>query len=262
MATLAAIGVLVYVIKNVVHEGLGHGGVCLLVGGEPVAISSAWWDGTYDGVSDWGVRWVAAGGTFANLILAGALLALWRPTHRLRSDRSAFGYFIWLLIVANLLSGGGYMMVDPIGGFGDWTKFSEGLQPTWLWRVVISAAGVAVSGLALLFGRRTIGAFLGSDTTGRGARIRALCWTPYFAGGILFVLAAALNPGGYRFMFTSALATFGGTAWLAWFLPFIVPAPNADQPDALGVGKSWAWMFVGGVAAAFTLSVLGPSVRF
>ena len=129
VATLAAIGVLVYVIKNVVHEGLGHGGVCLLVGGEPVAISSAWWDGTYDGVSDWGVRWVAAGGTFANLILAGALLALWRPTHRLRSDRSAFGYFIWLLIVANLLSGGGYMMVDPIGGFGTGRSLARDCSP-------------------------------------------------------------------------------------------------------------------------------------
>ena len=39
-ATLVAIAVVAYALANLVHEGLGHGGACLLAGGRPVALSA------------------------------------------------------------------------------------------------------------------------------------------------------------------------------------------------------------------------------
>jgi hypothetical protein len=76
--TLAAIAMVAFLIANVAHEGLGHGGACVLVGGRPVALSSAWFEGEYAGVSDWGRRAELAGGTLANLVLAAVFYLLLR----------------------------------------------------------------------------------------------------------------------------------------------------------------------------------------
>lgn len=250
-----------YLLKNVIHEGLGHGGACLLVGGKPIAISSAWWNGDYSGVGRWGRRGVNAGGTVANLLVGGGLVAVWPRIREIGSARPVLVYFLWLLLVLNLMSGGGYMMVDPIGGFGDWTSFLEGLEPALPLRASIIAVGIAVSVFALLYGRRTIEPFLG--VTDRKRRLRILCWGPYFIGGIAFPLSAAFNPEGRVFVITTALATLGGTAWLAWFLPFIADKPpNGASDERLGVPRSHGWMAAGLGALLFTLFVLGPSIPF
>jgi hypothetical protein len=259
LPTLIAIGVVVYVLKNLIHEALGHGGVCVLVGGEPIAVSSAWWDADYASVSTWGRRWVKAGGTLANLIFGGAALAAWPWLTRGRS--AAARYFWWLFFTANLLSGGGYMMVDPLGNFGDWKGFLEGLEPNLPLRLGIVAAGVAISLGAVFAARRRVEPFLG--TTARTRRIKPLTWAPYFSGGLLFTVAALFNPLGHVFVSTSALATFGGTAWLAWFLPFIVDKAPADAQDPpLGLPPTRGWWIAGAAAGLFTLFVLGPSIRF
>jgi hypothetical protein len=254
--TVMAVGMLVYLVKNVVHEGLGHGGVCLLVGGEPIAISSAWWHADYQSVGIWGQRWAKAGGTLANLLLAFALLPFWP---RLRTAKPTIAYFFWLTIVANLLSGGGYMMVDPFFGFGDWGGFLKGLESAPTLRFGIAAGGIAISLLGVFWGRRNITMFLPQDPVRRKKSIRMLCWAPYFVGGAVFVLSAAFNPQGPRYLITVALATFGGTAWLAWFLPFMV-RPSDDEQQV--VVASTGWRVVGIMAALFTVAVLGPSIRF
>ena len=259
LPTIIAIGVLVYVLENLIHEALGHGGVCVLVGGDPVALSSAWWDGDYAHVTAWGRRWAKAGGTLANLVLGGAVLAAWPWLGRVRSV--ALRYFFWLFFTTNLLGAGGYMMVDPLGNFGDWKGFLQDLEPALPLRLMVVALGVAVSVGALLAARRRVEPFLG--TTDRGRRMRALAWPPYFAGGLLFTAAALFNPLGPAFVLTSALATFGGTAWLAWVLPFIVDTPpSTATPTPLGVPRWRGWWLAGGAAALFTLLVLGPSIRF
>jgi hypothetical protein len=38
--TLIAIAAVAYVLANIAHEGVGHGGSCLLLGGQPVALST------------------------------------------------------------------------------------------------------------------------------------------------------------------------------------------------------------------------------
>ena len=38
--TIASIGILAYMLGNVLHEGAGHGGACILVGARPLVLSS------------------------------------------------------------------------------------------------------------------------------------------------------------------------------------------------------------------------------
>lgn len=254
--TVVAIGLVAYVLRNVAHEALGHGGATLLVGGTPLGLSSAWWDGNFDAVSEWGRRWERAAGTFVNLGLGLALVP---------ASRAALGvhsrFFLWLLAVVNLFSGAGYLLTDPLGNFGDWSGFLEGLEPKGLLRAGLVASGAAFSMLALRFARQGLEPFLGGDPTARRRRARWLCLAPYVAGSLAFTLAGLLNPLGPKFAVSSALASFGGTAFLAWLPSFVKGAPEG-APPAPELGRSVPWLAAGALAAVILFGVLAPGIRF
>ena len=48
--TLAAIAVVAFALANVVHEGVGHGGACLLAGGRAPALSATHFDSDLAGL--------------------------------------------------------------------------------------------------------------------------------------------------------------------------------------------------------------------
>ena len=51
LLTLAAVAIVAYAVANVIHEGLGHAGTCVLVGGRPTVLSSMHFDGDTEGVN-------------------------------------------------------------------------------------------------------------------------------------------------------------------------------------------------------------------
>jgi hypothetical protein len=77
--TIIAIAIVVTVIADVLHEGAGLGGACLLTGGHPLGLSTVHFECDSEG------RLVAAGGTVVNLI-AGLLP---RPTVALNAGDAA-----------------------------------------------------------------------------------------------------------------------------------------------------------------------------
>ena len=97
--TVGAIGILAYMLGNVLHEGLGHGGACVLIGAKPLVISSVHFECSSDS------RLVFAGGTAINLLAGALFFALGRLTvpayPRLK-------YFSWIAMTLNLYTGTGY----------------------------------------------------------------------------------------------------------------------------------------------------------
>jgi hypothetical protein len=77
--TIASIGVLAYITGNIIHEGLGHGGACLITGGRPLLITAVNMDCSADN------RFVIAGGSLMNTIAAALFFLLLRITPRTRS---------------------------------------------------------------------------------------------------------------------------------------------------------------------------------
>jgi len=257
LVTVAAIGVVAYLAANLVHEGLGHGGACLLVGGKAKAISSAWFESELVGVGPWGRRAVKAAGTVANLLVgSGAALAL----ARLRPRSAHVSYALWLLAMANLFPGSGYLMVSPLGHFGDWNEFVKGLPHPLAWRIGLTVVGTASGLVVLRVGSRLLDPLLGSgEERERRRRARPLAWIPYLVtGGLVFPAAALLNPYGTAMVAATLLAHLGGSAWLVWLPEWVKAAPGNVAP--LMIRRDARWIVAGLAAAAFVIGVLGPGV--
>jgi len=253
LATIIAVSIVAYALSNLLHEGAGHGGVCVLTGGHAKVLSSVHFECDRDS------RLIAAGGTLVNLI-AGFLgwLALRFVSHA----RGRLRYFLWLLMTINLLQAGGYFLFSGVGNFGDWADVIHGLAPAWLWRtglIVLGAASyVFVVWLALI----ELRTFLGEPDWRRGGA-KDLTIVPYITGGVLYTVAGMFNPVGLILVgLSAAAASFGGTSGMAWMTQYLgskfVPR-IPGQPVVLQ--RSRGWIVVAFITAIIFVGVIGRGVR-
>ena len=257
--TIIAIAALAFPIANVVHEGLGHGGACLLLGARPTMLNAIFFNYDEATASDLAQRVISAAGTIANAIVGLVLVAWLRSPARL-SPR--WRYFLWLFATVNLLTAFGYPLYSGIAGIGDWERVTRGVQPVWLIRVALGAIGALLYFIAAprmlmpLFDP-----FLGRDAGARVARARALSLIPYLAGSVALIVAGLLNPLGIRITLISAVAAgLGGTSLLAWYPATPrAPSPLATEPP-LGVTRSVAWIAAALIVLAIFSLVLGPGI--
>jgi hypothetical protein len=254
--TVAAIAILAYMLGNVLHEGLGHGGACLLIGAKPLVLSSVHFECSADS------RLVMAGGTLVNLLAAAVFFFLGRlttPRHpRLR-------YFFWIAMTVNLYTGTGYFLFSGIGGIGDWGDFIQGLGPQWPWRIGLTIFGAFTYAVAARISLLELRSLIGTDKQQRYQRALRLTAIPYFAGGILMCIAGALNPKGMILILISAAAsTFGGTSGLMWATNWLKHGPMipyGPPAEPLPIEKSWPLIATASAIAIAFIAVLGPSVR-
>jgi hypothetical protein len=259
-ATLVAIAVVAYALANLVHEGLGHGGACLLAGGRPLALSAIHFEEDPGSLGAAAQKWVAAGGTIANVALGVLALAALRATRQASNTR----YFLWLFTTVNWLQAAGYWLFSGLGNVGDWAAVIEALSPHWALRLGLALVGGAAYVGVVVFSLRELAPFLG----GGAERLRLaveLTLVPYLAGGTLYVAAGLPNPVGLRLVLISAAAaSFGGTSALAWMAQLLRNEtrfpPREGEPPPLP--RSTSWLVAGAVVALLFVLVLGPGIRF
>ncbi len=256
--TVLAIGLVVYVLAKLVHEAIGHGLACELMGFELKGFSSSWCDCEKEPLREAATRVVKGAGTLANLLVgAGALVAVVRGSFR----AGVTLYFVWLTAAVNLLMGGGYLMVDPLFLFGDWGQFVDGLEPNLPLRLALAGLGVAISLGTFFLLRAPFQRLLGATEGARKRQARLLCWMPYFlVGGLAMTGAALLNSLGPIYAVTSALATLGGTFLVVW-IPSAVDPPTTLAPPGLDVRRSRPWLLAGGAAVVFLFVAFGPGIE-
>jgi hypothetical protein len=255
--TVGSIGVLAYMLGNVLHEAVGHGGACLLVGARPLVLSSVHFECSLDN------RLVIAGGTLVNFLAGAAFFTLGRFTGR-RHPR--LKYFFWIAMTVNLFSATGYFLFSGIGGIGDWGDFIQGLGPQWLWRIALTVFGAATYMVAAHISLLELRPLIGGSKEQRYRYAVRLSWIPYFAGGILMCLAGALNPVGMILILISAAAsTFGGSSGLLWSTHLLnrgTLIPCGPPAEPMPIHKSWLLIAAACVIAVAFIAVLGPSIRF
>ena len=258
--TILAISALAYTVANMVHEGLGHGGMCLLVGARPSVLNAIFFEYDEHTANLFQQRWISAGGSLANVIVGLPLVWALRNA---RPSAATPRYFLWLFAAVNLLTAFGYLLYSGVGGIGDWAHVVEGLGSPLLFRGGMSLlGGILYFVVAPRLLMPPLDPFLGRDQALRAARAKRLCLLPYFAGGVSLVLAGLLNPYGIKIVLISAAAAaFGGTSLLAWY-PSRTREPTPGTPDLpLSIGRGWVWIVAGALVLCFFVLVLGPGVR-
>jgi hypothetical protein len=262
--TIAAVAALVYAACDILHEGVGHGGVCLLTGGAPVSMSSVHFECSQEGL------WVSAGGTLVNLaagLLSWALLQLTASAGRSRHPTAR--YALWLFMTVNLMQGCGYFLFSGVGNIGDWAMVVRGRDPVWAWRGGLALLGGASYLMVVVLALRSLREFLAGDPDEQRRQARRLTLVPYLAGGLLSIVAGAFNPVGMILVaISAAAASLGGTSGLAWMTNLLgrpnTPFAAAGAPDGapIGIGRSRAWIAAGLLAAALFIALWGPGFRF
>jgi hypothetical protein len=257
-ATVVSIAIVAYAIANIFHEGVGHGGACVLTGCIPEAMSSIHFSGDEAGVSDAGRRWIAAGGSIANLVLG---LFAWALLTRARSPQ--WRVFLWLLAFVNLLQAAGYLLFSGVGNIGDWAVVVAGWQPAWAWRAGLAVVGAAMYVWVARECARAIAPLVDARSPDRERRARRLAWTAYFTGGILYCISGLLNPlGPLLLLISAAAASFGGTSAFLWCTSWLRhPSFAASDDPPASVTRHRGWIAAGIVTAIVFVAVLGRGVR-
>jgi hypothetical protein len=155
---------------------------------------------------------------------------------------SSWRYFLWLFTTLNLLQGTGYWLFSGVGNVGDWAQLVAGLEPHWLYRVLLALLGGASYWAAIVLGLRTLNPLLG-DGPDRLERARTLCLVPYLAGGALYVAAGALNPvSPLLVLISAAAASFGGVSAFAWMTQMLRgPGYPPATGEPLVIDRSVVW---------------------
>jgi hypothetical protein len=253
LATIIAISLIAFAIANVLHEAVGHGGACALMGGHAKVLSSVHFECGQAG------RFIAAGGTLVNFI-AGILC--WLALRFISPARGHLRYLLWLLMTINLLQGGGYFLFSGLGNFGDWAYVIHGLAPAWLWRTGLTILGVVSYALLVWLALLELRPFLGEHDWRRGGA-KDLTVAPYITGGILYTVAGMFNPVGMILVgLSAAAASFGGTSGMAWMTQYLGSkfAPKiTSQPFT--VYRSRGWIIAAFITAIIFVGVLGRGVR-
>jgi hypothetical protein len=254
--TVGALAILAYMLGNVLHEGLGHGGACLLTGAKPLVISSVHFECSQDS------RLVMAGGTLVNFLAGGAFFALGRLTG---PRYPHLKYFFWIGMTVNLYTATGYFLFSGIGGIGDWGEFIQGLGLQWLWRTGLTIFGAATYYLTARSSLLEMRPLIGSDKQQRYQRAVRLSVIPYFAGGILMCSAGTLNPkGAVLILISAAASTFGGTSALMWSPQLLKSGtliPYGPPAEPIPIHRSWPFIVAACAIAIAFIGILGPSVR-
>lgn len=260
LLTLAGVSATAYAISNIVHEGLGHGGACLLVGCKPLRLTSLFFEGDRTGLSDIASRIIPAGGSIANLVAASLALGL---LARMKKGSAATWLFLWLLATISLMQATGYLLFSGIGGIGDWAAVIAGWPGQGLWRAGMAIIGGVSYWWVTAWSMRRLSGQLGSS--GNECMREAYRFTipAYITGGLLYVIAGLPGPGGLEIVLISGVAaSFGGTSGLAWGPRLLRRRTETSDVSPLRLTRDWRWATAGLLSAAMFILVIGTGLHF
>ena len=173
--TICAIIIVAAILSNTLHEGVGHGLTALLTGAKSGILTTVAWSSAFDS------RLVEAGGTLVNL---AAALLFWLVLRSAKNAVMPMRYFLLITCAFNLFSGTGYFFFSGVTNFGDWAAVISGLNPHWLWRMLLVVGGAAAYYAAVRVVGIGLVRYVGVPRD-QQKRMRKLTILPYFSAIVL-----------------------------------------------------------------------------
>jgi len=245
--TLLAIAFAAYLVADVAHEGLGHGGICLALGGKLIVLST-----TYE---DCSIHSRLIDGAGPMMGIAVALFA-WAWLRFEPPRASASRIFLCLVFAFAIFWNVGYMVKSGLTDQGDWAFVIRGLRPAVAWHVALTILGVVLYAIAMRAAGAIIRSTLATGTSGTAPFGFAL--TALLAAAALSAAAAFFDPRGASTILTDALPSSLGSFGLVWVGRVI----GKRSPDLrIAAPASPAWIVAGLASAIIFVAILGRGLR-
>jgi hypothetical protein len=249
--TLIALGVVAYACETMLHEAVGHGGICLATGGtikliEPLRMQCS-------------VVTLAMifAGPAANLISA---FAFWVSLRLPGAKSDALRHFLWLSFGFNALVAAGYLVVGGATGFGDWPQILGFVRPAWVWHT-----GAVLVGATLYYFFLRVAAVEYVRLAGAAAvtsrRIFRMAVVPAIGAAFVAVAAEVAGERTQPLELLLALACTLGVGLSLTSIDLIVAKAEPGSKPAACVGFSVGWVIAGLVASLLYVFVIGPGIR-
>jgi hypothetical protein len=135
--TMIAASTVAWVLADVLHEIVGHGGAAALLGVPVRAVSTTTIFAEWDQIQSMAeVQIIHASATLLNL-LTGCLALVALRSRRVTSPVSR--YFLWVFATISFV----VVTLNLVVG-GDWSVVIEGMEPASVWRAGVLVAGILV----------------------------------------------------------------------------------------------------------------------
>jgi hypothetical protein len=250
LLTVSAIAALATIVASMLHEAVGHAAIALATGAKSGLLTAVAWSSESDS------RLVSAGGTLINLAAAALFWAALRSFPRVSQQTR---YFLLISMAFNLFDGTGYFFFSGVSNFGDWAAVIQGMNPHWVWRLVLLVFGIATYFAAVILVGQSFVRYL-EIPKANGRRIQRLATIAYIVAIVVVGLAGLLNPISVRLVWLSALpATAGAHSGLLWFRHYILSSVPPDHESTV-ITRNYLWISMSAFLTLLYVLVIGRGV--
>lgn len=257
--TIVAIAAIAISLTVALHEGV-HALACVAVDGRLQAYSAL--AVSCDAQTILQEKIVAGSAPFYNLLVG---IGLWIVVRRFQKLPSETWYFLWLLMLMNLLYGSGYFMFSGIAGVGDIAVVIHGWEPGWMWRTLATLVGSLMFMFCVWLALKELGKMIGGDPSGQIGRANKLSIIAYVTSLLVVLIAGLSNPLGILSLPVTAglLAVLGGLSPLLWMMQwFQAKMFTKRDKQPLEIHRKWQWIGAAVVVVFLYTFVLGRTLYF
>ena len=257
--TVVAIAAIAISFNVAFHEGV-HALTCLAVGSHLQEYSALYVSCDSPTVSQ--AKIVAGSAPTYNLI-AGVFLWIILPNSRKQTSETQF--FLWLFMLMNWFYGAGYLIFSGIANIGDWAVVTNGWEPSWLWRVLMTIVGTLFFMLFVRLGLQEFGKMVGGDGDEQIRRANKLCVLSYVTSFVVVLIAGFFCPYGLLSLPVTAgiFAVIGALSPFLWMMRWFRTKNFVKLvKEPLEIYRKWRWL-VAAVIVVFTyVFILGRTLYF
>jgi hypothetical protein len=243
LLTLAAIGLMAMCVVTFDHEALGHGCMCLALGGHIQLLTSSLFR------CDLRSKWIAPAGPAGNLIMGTLALILGRFVP---PRRASLRLFLILVTTFSYLWESGYVIQAMHRRDGDLYFAGQDFlgEPSLWWRMAGAAVGLLLYVTTIIFTARAL-----LQLWPQAALARRAARTVWFAAAVGTVLAALTYRGAGFQDVHDAFMEIGLATFPLLLIPLRSAKPVPEAAPALIVRNPVTMAMAVAVLAAFTLTL-------
>ena len=257
--TVVAIAAIAISFNVAFHEGI-HAITCLAVGGDLQEYSALY--ESCNSPSPSHAKIVAGSAPTFNLI---AGFFLWTILRNARGRSPEFQFFLWVFMLMNWFYGAGYFIFSGITNVGDWAEVINGLEPGWLWRVLMTILGTLLFIFFVRLGLVEFGKIIGGDADEQMQRANKLCILSYITSLAVILIAGFFCPYGFLSLPVTAglFAAAGALSPFLWMMRWFRTDKFVKLADApLEIHRKWQWIGIAVVVVFTYVYVLGKTIYF